>query len=46
MVGIRERNATCPLPFYGRESCRNSIFNLLHIPYNSHKERLSFLSLH
>ena len=25
---------------------RNSIFNLLHIPYNSHKERLFFLSLH
>ena len=25
---------------------RNNIFNLLHIPYNSHKERLFFLSLH
>lgn len=25
---------------------RNSIFNLLHIPYNSHKERLFYLSLH
>ena len=42
MVGIRERNATYPLPFYGRKVGRNSIFNLLHIPYNSHKERLVF----
>lgn len=42
MVGIRERNATYPLPFMEGKVGRNSIFNLLHIPYNSHKERLFF----
>ena len=46
MVGVRERIATYPLPFYGMEIWQKQHLNLLHIPYNSHKERLFFLSLH